>query len=637
MAIAGRDVWFAVAVLVCVQVELHGHSPLSAIIACGLLVTVVTRRWPLGVLVAACGLLLVDAVAGGILIGDLLTPLVSVASVAFIAGRRRSWVALIVAGAASAAILVVANQAADPGSFSIANDAVFFLLLILVPGTVGRLIDARQVEQLCQVTGSLERQRELTAQAARALEGNRVEQAVETALVGRLHSITVAVDSAVMFAVSRPEAVPGALAAVETAARSTLEALREVLGVLGPTTSTDPLIRNRDEQATDMHAEAPHRRGHHFDLLDVALMMSVVPLAVELGWDASPAPWWPNLVACAAQAVMLVRARRRVLQGALGLYAVACIQTAVLAPLPDTVSWLLVGLVLAFLLGNRTRRGHHWWGLAASALGMAAVELSTPDSAPEPVGTAAVLVASCLVWWAGRSVASLQHRAAELDDKVAQLIATADLHARVAAAEHRAGMARELHDTGAHMLTVMSLQSVAAQALWDRDRQHALEALAVMRELSEGPLTHLGDSLQDLADTSGSVSLVEVALGDLGVVGRTLGLDIAVRTRGTPRPVPADTAKVAARVVQESLTNAARHAHGGSVRVQLSYTANELQILVSDTGGGRTSRIPAAIKGSGNGLHGMRERVESRDGHLDYGPGVHGGFEVRARLSLATP
>jgi signal transduction histidine kinase len=110
------------------------------------------------------------------------------------------------------------------------------------------------------------------------------------------------------------------------------------------------------------------------------------------------------------------------------------------------------------------------------------------------------------------------------------------------------------------------------------------------------------------------------------------GLEVGLAVSGTPRRLPAGLGLTVYRIVQESLTNAARHAAGARVGVSLRYEPDVLDVAVVDDGGRRTDPADGA-PGGGRGLLGMRERVAVFAGSLEAGP-AGGGFAVHARLPL---
>ncbi|MGJ6980438.1 sensor histidine kinase [Aestuariimicrobium soli] len=207
---------------------------------------------------------------------------------------------------------------------------------------------------------------------------------------------------------------------------------------------------------------------------------------------------------------------------------------------------------------------------------------------------------------------------------------------RVARAE-RLRLARDIHDVVGHSLSLISLQSGVALRVLDTDPSQARRSLEAIRETSKQALTEVRTTLgvfredtpdePPLAPTPGLVQvrrLVEQAASS--------GVDVTLTSEVDPATVPASIQAVAHRVVQEGVTNALRHAPGASVRVELVTTGDALLVRVADTG------RPVAPVVEGNGLTGMRERVEAVGGRLSLGLGKTGpsgsGFVVEATLPI---
>jgi signal transduction histidine kinase len=110
---------------------------------------------------------------------------------------------------------------------------------------------------------------------------------------------------------------------------------------------------------------------------------------------------------------------------------------------------------------------------------------------------------------------------------------------------------------------------------------------------------------------------------------RASGLPVEAVVEGTPRPLPPGVDLSAYRIVQEALTNALRHAGGASARVVVRYEADAVELEIGDHGPGPPEASQAS---GGQGLIGMRERVQLFGGELVAGPRPGGGFVVRARL-----
>ena len=337
------------------------------------------------------------------------------------------------------------------------------------------------------------------------------------------------------------------------------------------------------------------------------------------------APRRPNVLASLAEGVLLPVVRRRPLTGATALLMVACLQSVVLASLPETVSFLLTGLLLALLVGMAGSLRRAVVGLVIVAGGVVAMHVIT--SGPRHTdGLVPSLALGLLAWWGGRALSRRAARTRELRVIADELARTQGVQTQLAAAQARAAIARELHDVGAHALTAVCLQANAARTWWHRDPQRARQATQAIQELAAGPLSALGASLNGLASAPRGVELLEVGAG----LGRVLGLEVQIVVVGAPRDLADDVAAVAARVIQEALTNVARHAGSSTVTITIRWTPDSVQVGVRDTGPDGTS--PAVgLQGAGLGLRGIRERVETAQGALVAGP-VGSGFEIHATI-----
>lgn len=473
MGIARNGPWIVVLVVFIGEAELYARHPVSTVLVLGLVAILWVRRWPLQCLVGIPLLLLADAVSGGVLLSDLVTPLLVVACVSFVAGGRTALLHLSLTALLSTVILTTANQVAEPGSFTTANDAVFFAVLVGAPAAAGRLLAERsgQVAELGRLNTELDRRQQVAVRAARAAEAERVERAVDEALAGRLQTIIAGIRRADTLAGVAPDAVPSVMSGVETTSRAGLSELRSVLGVLQSPTAAPVSVPMRPDPTVKQH-EAP-RTGRSWvapDRVDLVLVLAVVPLAVETSLQPSPGPGWLNILACAAQGGFLLVVRRAPVVGTLPFLLVACLQTAFLTALPETVSWMLPALSLALLLGLRMSWRHRWWGLVMCGGTALGVQLCTRWAGSDPDGVLPALGIMGLAWWAGLTATARRRRTLELAASADELSRTTDLNVRLGAAEQRAEMARELHDVGAHALTVVCLQAGAAQTMWDRDR-----------------------------------------------------------------------------------------------------------------------------------------------------------------------
>lgn len=573
-------------------------------------------------ILAATILLWVDALSGGAWAGA--TPTVLVVALLALGSGLSARPALLVAAVPVAVLLLtIANQIGSPGQFTFAGDVVFYTVVVGAPALIGALVAARRAAmvQLEARRAELERRRATVVRAARAAEAERVELEVGETLADRLREIIDGIATASWRSISRPETVPAVLASVEVSARAAIELMREVLGVLRPSEPSTPLPA---ASATPVES-----RTRTMDEVDVLLVLAVVPLIVETSALGTQGRTMLNVLLACAQGLALALVRRRPLLGAPIFLTVACVQSALVSPLPPTVSWMLPGLLMAFLVGHTRDRRTAWAGLVVMLAGVSVITLVTPAPDRALDGFAPALVMGVLAWLAGRALADREARIDELQAIGDELDRTRDQAARLAATEQRADLARELHDVGAHALTVVCLQAGAAQTWWDRDREKALEALGTLDGLTRDVLTSLSASLAGPATTGSGPPLN--ALADLG---RALGLTVDVRVEGTPRHIADEVSQVLFRVVQESLTNAARHAQHTRVEVGLAYGVDCLEVHISDDGPQQNGEPVVVVPGSGLGLPGMAQRVEAVSGQLSYGPSGC-GYKVHARLPLA--
>ncbi|HEY8980041.1 MAG TPA: histidine kinase [Streptomyces sp.] len=225
-----------------------------------------------------------------------------------------------------------------------------------------------------------------------------------------------------------------------------------------------------------------------------------------------------------------------------------------------------------------------------------------------------------------RAAAEAAHLRAE------QTTLLAEFDRTQAVTAERARMARELHDLVAGHLSAIAIHSTAALSIDDPDTSK--KALTVIRENSVEGLTEMRRLIGILRAASPDVEPAPTldALNSLLDNARSNGLDVTLTTTPTTRTahLPAPVGLAAYRIVQESLTNALKHASPGPVTVTLHHHATHLDLTV--TSRYRTPTTPRA-PGSGAGLTGMRERATLIGGTFDAGP-AGGSWTVHATLPL---
>ncbi|MGI5202137.1 sensor histidine kinase [Spirillospora sp. CA-108201] len=210
--------------------------------------------------------------------------------------------------------------------------------------------------------------------------------------------------------------------------------------------------------------------------------------------------------------------------------------------------------------------------------------------------------------------------------------------ARQAVLEERARIARELHDVVAHHMSVIAMQAEAAPYKIPELPDAARQTFEVVRDAAREALTETRRVVGLLrADDEGAERAPQPGLerlDDLVAASRRSGLSVASAVVGMPRPLHAGVDLSAYRIVQESLSNAARYAPGSRVHVEVRYGADTLTVSVTDDGARST---PEESHGGGHGLVGMRERVTMLDGRLDAGPREGAGWSVVAELPYGDP
>jgi signal transduction histidine kinase len=211
------------------------------------------------------------------------------------------------------------------------------------------------------------------------------------------------------------------------------------------------------------------------------------------------------------------------------------------------------------------------------------------------------------------------------------------------ASQERLRMARDLHDVVAHNISVINVQANTALHLMERQplaqgHERAHSALTTINDVSKQALVELRSVLGVLRGTDEGAPRTPspglARLDELVESSNAAGLTVRVERRGEPEPLPSDVDLAAYRIVQEALTNAARHSGGSSAAVSITYGGDHVVVQVDDDGPGRPARPWSRPQGTGSGIVGMTERAVSLGGTLEAGPRPGGGFRVRARLPV---
>jgi signal transduction histidine kinase len=378
-------------------------------------------------------------------------------------------------------------------------------------------------------------------------------------------------------------------------------------------------------------------REYWFELL-IAVLGVAGMLELVVGRDSPGAPTtslWFSIPAVAILLLPLFARRRFPFAAPAAYWLLATALTFVDGLLIPFIGSLgVVGLATAFLLGNLRDIRKAGIGLAI-VLGCIVVVVDNipgPQLASDLVFIPLRFVVSWVAGLALRERAE-QAEAAEMRATVAER--EREAAARVAVAEERSRIARELHDIVAHAVSVMVLQIGAVrhklpEALRDdKDALTGVEragrtALAEMRLLL-GAMRRDGDAVE-LGPQPGLDGLDSL----VGEVGRA-GLPVRVHLDGDRVPLPRAIDLSAYRIVQEGLTNALKHAHASHAEVTVRCSSKELQLEIRDDGRGATT-----TDGLGHGLVGIRERVKIYGGEMTTGTATGGGFILSTSLPLGS-
>jgi signal transduction histidine kinase len=351
--------------------------------------------------------------------------------------------------------------------------------------------------------------------------------------------------------------------------------------------------------------EASQPGSGELDLLGVVLAAcSTVPL---IGWRRSP----------------------------LGVFAVTAASGVLLAGLGYRID-LLAGPAVALYLLAASRHPPTPWTPRTTAIvvGLLVAYLAAAAAAQQTFPASELLhtgLAWAAAWFAGERTRLRREHIAELSDRALRAEREAERERLLAAATERARIARDLHDSAGHAISVIAVRAGAARLRHRQDPDRSLVALAAIEELARQTAAELDQLVGTLREGGSADGVVEAppglaSLDTLIARHQAAGLTITSDVSGAPRPLGAAADQAAYRILQEALTNAARHGTG-SARIELAFGEVALELRV-------TNPVPAGASsrsGGGHGLIGMRERATLLGGHLDAGR-ANGSFRVHAKI-----
>jgi signal transduction histidine kinase len=342
-------------------------------------------------------------------------------------------------------------------------------------------------------------------------------------------------------------------------------------------------------------------------------------------------------VALAALASLPLVARRR---APLAVFALTAAASAALNGLGDPPGPPLGPTIALYFLAASPEQTRVPTRLtAATVAGLFVVHVGAVGFAQDEFPTVPLLFGA-LVWGAawvfGDRVRMRHARMAELEERALRAEREAERERRLAAAEERTRIARDLHDSAGHAINVILVQAGAARLLSEKDPERARAALETIEEVARETVEDIDQIVRVLRDDDGSPEpareveppLGLAALDTLAERHRAAGLEVTVRVDGSRRELAPGVDQAAYRILQEALTNAARHG-SGRAEVGITFGSSELEITVSNP-------VPpgSVAAGGGHGVVGMRERAALLGGNLQSNA-ADGVFRIDARLPYA--
>jgi signal transduction histidine kinase len=325
----------------------------------------------------------------------------------------------------------------------------------------------------------------------------------------------------------------------------------------------------------------------------------------------------------------LALAARRVAPAAVVVVTTACVFGYYVRDYPGNVAAVpLIGAVY-----TAVRAGYRRIVLlpAATLAAAVVVNITVNHATPRVVIQERFLLFGWLVAAVAIAMAFRQWEAyaREAEERAIEAERTREEVARRRAVEERLRIARELHDSLTHTISVIKVQAGVAIHLARKRGEQVPDALLAIQEASSEATRELRttlDVLRDVDDQSPDNGLDR--LPDLVERARSAGLPVTVTVTGERRALPSEVEQAAYRIVQEALTNITRHAGPASASIRLEYRDDGLAVQVDDDGLASPDHPPVP----GVGLLGMRERVSALGGRLRAEPRPEGGFTVRAEL-----
>ena len=291
----------------------------------------------------------------------------------------------------------------------------------------------------------------------------------------------------------------------------------------------------------------------------------------------------------------------------------------------------MIGLATAFLLGNLRNPWQAGIGLFVILGSLAFIVYKIPGH--DTSGLIFIPLDFAVAWAAGFALRGRTVQAEAAEERATRAEREREAAARVAVAEERARIARELHDIVAHAVSVMVLQVGATRHKLPAVLEEEKRALTDVERAGRRALTEMRRLLAAMRREGDEAELTpQPGLDGLDALVAEInraGLPVALHVDGDPVPLPRGIDLSAYRIVQEGLTNALKHANASDADVTVRYGPDELEIEIRDNGLGSST-----TDGLGHGLVGVRERVKIYGGEMSAGTANGGGFVLSTRLPL---
>jgi signal transduction histidine kinase len=319
----------------------------------------------------------------------------------------------------------------------------------------------------------------------------------------------------------------------------------------------------------------------------------------------------------------------------LGVFGLTATAGVLLAGFDYRIEWLLGPAVAVYLLAV-SRSGDEPWTrrstvtvfvlFLAYLTASAGAQRAFPG--PELLHTG---LAWAVAWFAGERTRLRQEHIAELKERALRAERDAERERQLAVAEERARIARDLHDSAGHAISVIAVRAGAARLRHQGDLDRTLHALEAIEELARGTAEEIDQIVGTLREGGAADTVVKAppGIGSLDTLiahYRSAGLDVTVDAKGPARPLSSTSDQAIYRILQEALTNAARYG-SGSARIALAFGDETIELTVTN---------PVLADGEprssgGHGLIGMHERATLLGGSFDAAR-VNGAFRIRARI-----